>query len=373
MASVSLIVVEPAEVATLPSRIDSWRDALRAAGHVPDVIVVGPRLPEGDDWLRGVSSPGLGHADDASLGLRQAGGEIRLVVDADRAYTGEDVARVVAALDNGGADVAVADGHPQGWRALFATILRPLTRSSDPFSGLIGLTAEAFRKAEPDFRPVGRRFALEILARTRGGKKPADIAVSAARSRDFPAFRVDDFRHIKRLADDTLGNVSRLIQFCVVGASGMVVDLTFYAFFQWVFAKTWDPGSMTLFGAPAPRAVARVLAIAIALTWNFTLNRRLTFSYARKGAIVRQFVTYVLSNALGIALSLTLSLTLPRTVGYFERHTLTAALVGIVAATGISFSMSRWLVFKPRRPHPGPIANEDVAPASTPPPVPEGV
>jgi hypothetical protein len=55
----------------------------------------------------------------------------------------------------------------------------------------------------------------------------------------------------------------------------------------------------------------------------------------------------VLSNALGIALSFTLRLTLPRQFGFFAKHRLAAAVVGIVAATGISFTMSRWLVFRP--------------------------
>ena len=89
------------------------------------------------------------------------------------------------------------------------------------------------------------------------------------------------------------------------------------------------------------------MSIGLALSWNFTLNRYLTFSYAKKGSLIRQFVTYVLSNALGIALSFTLRLSLPRYFDFFEKHRLYAAVVGIVAATGISFTMSRWLVFRP--------------------------
>ena len=65
--------------------------------------------------------------------------------------------------------------------------------------------------------------------------------------------------------------------------------------------------------------------------------------------MVRQFMTYVMSNAIAILVSLTLSLYLPAQVAFFARHRLAAAVVGIVAATGISFSMSRWLVFG-RRP-----------------------
>ena len=55
-----------------------------------------------------------------------------------------------------------------------------------------------------------------------------------------------------------------------------------------------------------------------------------------------------MSNALGIGLSFTLRLALPLRVAFFAKHKLAAAVVGIVAATGISFSMSRWLVFRPR-------------------------
>ena len=79
--------------------------------------------------------------------------------------------------------------------------------------------------------------------------------------------------------------------------------------------------------------------------WNFTLNRRLTFNDARKSGLARQFFTYVLSNALAILFSFSVRLYLPGHVGFFARHRLAAAVVGIVAATGISFSMSRWLVF----------------------------
>src|SRR5207237_3007752 len=92
----------------------------------------------------------------------------------------------------------------------------------------------------------------------------------------------------------------------------------------------------------------RALAIGFALVWNFSLNRRLTFNDARQSSILRQFVTYALGNALGIALSFTVRLILPSRIGFFQRHKLAAAVVGIVAATGISFSMSRWVVFNRR-------------------------
>ena len=42
---------------------------------------------------------------------------------------------------------------------------------------------------------------------------------------------------MKRLADHRFGNLSRLVQFCVVGGSGMVVDLSCYTLLQWAFGR----------------------------------------------------------------------------------------------------------------------------------------
>ncbi len=347
MAHVSLIVLDHRNILTPDSRVSSWRDALAGAGHAVDLIQVGIRSPTED--LAGTTllpSSKMGLSTDAFTGLRAAKGDILLVVDGSRAFPASDLLRLVEPLSDGRAVVAVGDGRTNGWRRLVLAAMRPLTGSWAPFSSLIGLTRVGFDRVENNFRPVGHRFALEILARIREGRLDVDVlgdGISGSTTLHF-----DDIRHAKRLADDRLGNVSRLIQFCVVGASGMVVDLTCYILLQWLFARTIMAVRPTFLGAPLDLAAARVLAIAVALVWNFTLNRQLTFSYAKKGPILSQFITYILSNALGIALSLTLSLTLPRNVDFFARHKLAAAVVGIVAATGISFSMSRWVVFRPR-------------------------
>ncbi len=176
---------------------------------------------------------------------------------------------------------------------------------------------------------------------------------------------MDEVRHLKRLADHRFGNASRLLQFCLVGASGMVVDLSFYAAFQWLFGRTALAG----YNVPPTKvsfalALARASAIGVALAWNFSLNRRLTFSYARGGSLARQFAVYVASNLLGVMVSLAVSLGLPRKVAFFAAHKLAAAVVGIVMATGISFSMSRWVVFRNQAtdlPEPPPVGDPRAA------------
>jgi dolichol-phosphate mannosyltransferase len=162
-------------------------------------------------------------------------------------------------------------------------------------------------------------------------------------------FQPQDLRPLKHVLDGRYGSFSRLIQFCVVGASGMVVDLSLYALFQLILSFTpLAAANSPRFGFSWSLAIAGALSISIALLWNFTLNRRLTFNDARGGSWGRQFVTYALSNALAIALSFTVRLYLPARVPFFGRHRLAAAVVGIVAATALSFSMSRWIVFKHR-------------------------
>jgi dolichol-phosphate mannosyltransferase len=227
-------------------------------------------------------------------------------------------------------------------------LTRFLVGTTAPLSGLIALTRETVQDARSRYAPIGSLFALELLIKTAGRRVEVPILMDDRGPR--ARIRLDEVRHLKRLADARFGNASRLVQFCMVGASGMVVDLTCYALFQLVFSRTTLAGLRTpVVGGSLDLAAAGALAIVLALTWNFSLNRRLTFNDARQGSIVRQYLTYALSNALGIALSFSLRLMLPSRIEFFAHHRLAAAVVGIVGATGISFSMSRWLVFS-RRP-----------------------
>ncbi len=349
MARLSLIL--PIRPGSTPSgdQVDRFRRGLEALGHTVEVVVSADPSPEGNPG--GVYYGKPGQATSSVAGIREARGHILVLLDPERGYTPEDVGRVVSPLIRGEADLAVATRWTirgvRGVRGLVAfgagALTRPLLGTTDPWSGLIAVKRSNARDADEAFAPVGSRFALELLARTRGRR--VDVAVSSGSPRR-ERLEMDDFRHFKRLADDHFGNYSRLIQFCVVGASGMVIDLSLYALFQLVFSRTWLAGvTVPVFGQSLSLAAAGALAIALALVWNFALNRRLTFNDAPRGSLVRQFMTYALSNTLGIALSFSMRLILPKYFEFFHHHRLAAAVVGIVAATGISFSMSRWVVF----------------------------
>lgn len=343
MARVSLIVLRSAETAWPSARIASCRAAL---GPGVEVLAVGDplRQPTAEDLgpgCRSIVADGPGLAEGAIAGLRAARGKALVVLDVAMEYSAEEVAAVAGRLEQGDADLVVASRRGR-WTG---PIARRFLGVTDPASGLIGVTRGAAEAADESFAPVGSRFALELLARV-GGKR-VDVPVGRVARGSGPSTPLDDLRQVKRLADDRFGNGSRLLQFCFVGASGMAVDLSCYAALQAAFARAPMLDGVTTpgVGGPLSLALAAIISISVALTWNFTINRRLTFNDSRGGSIGRQYLRYVLSNLLGIAVSLTLRLLLPASLGFFRDHRLAAALVGIVAATGISFSMARWFVF----------------------------
>lgn len=348
MASVSLIVLHSLD-AEHPI-VEAARGVLYAEGHTVDV-----RLME-------IESHG-GTVGAALAGLRQAQGSILVVLDARRGYGAEDIIRVIAPIARGESDLVV--GCRSGLRVLPGAIVRRLVGTNGPLSGLLAIDAGTWDHADSTVETVGTWFAPELLSKL--GGRWSDVGLDSTEPAGSPwlRFGYEDIRHIKHLSDHRFGNASRLLQFCLVGASGMVVDLTSYAALQVVLSRSALAGrTAPLVGGPLDLAAAGGLAILMALIWNFSLNRRLTFNDARHGSIARQFATYVLSNALGVTLSFTLRLWLPRQFGFFARHKLAAAVVGIVSATGITFSMARWLVFRtpqPETPEPPVLAEASSA------------
>jgi dolichol-phosphate mannosyltransferase len=304
---------------------------------------------ESDDWN-----------ELARSGLAVATGDHLLVLDVERHYGPESLLGVLQPVTTGVAELAVA--VPAGGRIdrLDRAVVqgglglasRVVLGSSDVFSGLFAMRRSLWERDGRALSSSGSSLVLEMLLRR--PSRPVDVPVAVGPQFRRQRFQPRDLRPLKHVLDGRYGSLSRLIQFCCVGASGMVVDLSFYALFQWILSfTTLGTASSPRFGFSWNLAIAGALSIAIALVWNFTLNRRLTFNDAREGSWGRQFVAYALSNFLAIAVSFTVRLYLPTRIAFFGRHRLAAAVVGIVAATGLSFSMSRWIVFtrRPPRPH----------------------
>jgi dolichol-phosphate mannosyltransferase len=342
MMRISLIIPispnRPIHREDLVSCISSLRS--QSAGSLAEVVLSGA-VEEPEANFAGVpvvlASAGESRVSRLRAGLQAASGDVLVVMDPERRYPPEAIAQLIDELRATNADLAI--GVPE--RSSARTGLLSLRRSalgmfsrlalgtSDAFSGLIAVRKDPSAVSQAAGSTYGSRLVFDLLARPDEFHVDVPVATLPGDGARLWPFRFDDARQLKRVLDSRFGTFSRLAQFCMVGASGMVVDLTLYALFQ----LAW------------PLATAGALSIFCALIWNFTLNRRLTFNDSRRGSILRQFLTYALGNALGIAVSLFLRLYLPNHIGFFGRHRLAAAVVGIVVATGISFSMSRWVVF----------------------------
>lgn len=319
----------------------------------------------GSNGTRFLSVPSNDWSELARAGLAVATGDEFVVLDVERHYDPSALLAVLEPVSLAGFELAVAVPTRGRLDRVDRAILqggaglasRMILGSSDVFAGLFAMRRSLWERGGRALSASGPSLVLELLLRR--PSRCVDVPVAVGERFRRRRFQPQDLRPLKHVLDGRYGSLSRLIQFCVVGASGMVVDLSLYALFQWMLAFTpLAAASSTRFGFSWNLAIAGALSIAIALVWNFTLNRRLTFNDARGGSWGRQFVTYALSNFLAIALSFTIRLYLPMRVGFFGRHRLAAAVVGIVAATGVSFSMSRWIVFsrRPSRPLTAPAA-----------------
>src|SRR6202022_847845 len=163
------------------------------------------------------------------------------------------------------------DWGPFRWlNSRIATVLAlPLTAMSDPMSGFFALRRSTLN-AGKDFDPVGYKILLEIVVKCRC-RFSIDVPIHFddrrfGRSKLSLREQVNYIRHLRRLYVYKYGNWSHLAQFLLVGFSGLIVNLLILTL---------------LLRERVPERLAIAAAIVISMLWNFVLNRRFSFSYAR--------------------------------------------------------------------------------------------
>jgi dolichol-phosphate mannosyltransferase len=305
---------------------------LAAEGHAVRVIV---RKNE-----RGLSSAVI-------RGFREATGDILVCMDADLSHPPEAIPRLLECLEDPETDFAIGSRYVPGasteetwgvfrWlNSKVATLLaRPFVKVKDPMSGFFALRRGLFNRSAP-LSPVGYKIGLELMVKC-GCKGVREVPIHFA-DRKFGQSKlslkeqINYIKHLKRLADFTWGGFSHLLQFCLVGSTGLVIDLA-------VFASLLHLG--------VSFKLARGLAIWVAMTSNFAFNRRLTFSYSRGGSILIQYPRFVATCALGAVVSWSVAVGLVQSVALFTHRVYLAAIMGVVAGTICNFLISRHWVFR---------------------------
>ena len=280
-------------------------------------------------------------------GFSEATGRVLVCMDADLSHPPETLPRMVETLKEQSAEFVIGSRYVVGgttdgeWSLLrklnskVATLMaRPFCRVSDPLAGYFALPRVVFERAEA-LNPVGYKIGLELIVKC-GCIHIVELPIHFS-DRRFGQSKlglreqINYLRHLKRLADFRFGGWSQLGQFCVVGVSGMAVDLLIYA--------------LLLRGGVA-LPVARALAIFIAMSWNFALNRRVSFSGSRFGRpIIEQYLLWLASSGLGAVTSWGVAVSLTSFTTFFAWHVFIAAILGIAVGSLINFILARYWVF----------------------------
>lgn len=279
-------------------------------------------------------------------GMRHAQGDVFVVMDADLSHPPEKIPELVAALDNEDADFAIGSRYVPGGRAdenwgvlrrlnsKIATLLaRPLTSARDPMAGFFAIRRETFLQADA-LDPIGYKIGLELMVKC-GCEKVQEVPIHFRDRRlgtSKLSFReqINYLVHLLRLFDYRFEHLSCPVKFCLVGATGLGVDLVMFTVLL---------GFLPLF-------IARALAIWIAMSWNFVFNRQFTFRTDRHHRGLKQYGLFCASCLGGAVVSWGVSVGLSHQTVFFGGHPLLAAVLGVVAGTGLNYLFSRHVTFR---------------------------
>jgi len=283
-------------------------------------------------------------------GFGEAKGDFVVVMDADLSHPASAIPVMVKQLRNGESDFVLGSRYVEGgsiddswtlWRyinSVVATIpALPITRVKDPMSGFFSI-----RKAdipnEHNLSPIGYKIALEVMVK---GDFPIVSEVPIhfvdrvhGESKLTLKEQLKYLRHLRRLYQYKFQTKAEFFQFALVGGSGFVVDLAVYLILQ-------------MFGTS--HTVARAISFWPAVTWNWMLNRTITFSHREKTKKTKQWGAFASSSLLGFTVNYGTYYTLTKYVPFFEEHMILALIVGVLMGMGFNFSISNLFIFKKLR------------------------
>ncbi len=245
----------------------TWKIALDLTVQYPQLRV-----------MRRVEEKGLSTA--VIRGWQVAKGEILGVIDADLQHPPEVLLELLAEMERG-ADLAVASRHVEGggvseWSLVrrllsrgaqmlgLAILPEVIGRLSDPMSGYFMVRRSAI--ALKPLSPVGYKILIEVAAR--GRMRWIAEAGYVFRERQAGESKVtwkQYIEYIQHLLRLRLSLSARFIQFCLVGLSGVVVDMGMLYLLS-------DPSTLAL-----PLTRSKIIAAEMAIINNFLWNDFWTF------------------------------------------------------------------------------------------------
>ena len=283
-------------------------------------------------------------------GIREARFDRLVVIDADLSHPPERIPDLLAALEDG-AGMAVGSRYAPGGRTDHAWgrgraansrvatwLTRPLVRCADPMSGFFALDRERLPPPER-LDPAGFKIGLELMVR--GGLRVREVPIDFADRRRGSSKltwrqRAVFLRHLHRLYLFRFGAAARILSFGFVGLTGLAVDTAFYLGLQ---------------AAGAGHLLARFLSFWPAVTWNWRLNRTLTFHDRPRTPKAGQWARFAVSSGVGLTTNVGSYALLTGLVDTFARHRLLALFAGVAVGSAANYATAASFVYRapPRR------------------------
>ncbi len=293
-------------------------------------------------------------------GLGYASGQIIAVMDADLQHPPEVVSDLLREVE-AGADVAVASryikgGGCPGWNrtrkiisrvAIFlAHLLLPRTRRvKDPMSGFFMFKREVVEGVQ--LRPTGYKILLEILMVGRYQTVTEVPYTFGTRERGQSKLnarqQVDYLKHILDLMGRT-GELTRFVKFCLVGGSGVGVNVGLY----WLLTRFagFTPLDNAAVGDILSGNLALTISIEASIITNFTLNNFFTFADRNKRGVksfLGRLLNFNLICLIGALIQIGVTNLLAVGLGLYD---LLSLVIAIVVAMLWNYLLNNWWTWK---------------------------
>lgn len=285
-----------------------------------------------------------GLASAVVRGLGEAKGDYIVVMDADLQHPPEVIPQLVRRVENE-ADIAVASRYVSGggvekWGLVrritskgaiaIAHLLLPSTRVvKDPMSGFFILRREVM--AGVTLAPRGYKILLEILmlGQFKRVTEVPFIFPTRSQGKSKLGFReeADYLRHVLSLMRRS-GELSRFIKFCLVGLSGVVVNMGLL----WLLTEL----------AGLHYLISNAISIEASILSNFFLNNFFTFSDRNQSgtqALLGRLLRFNLVSLVGLGINLGIVAGLTEGLGLYY---MLSNLVGIAVAMLWNYLANNW-------------------------------
>jgi dolichol-phosphate mannosyltransferase len=187
--------------------------------------------------------------------------------------------------------------------------------------------------------PIGFKIGLEVIVKT-SPKKILEIPIEFkerlhGESKLSMKEQINYLIHLERLMEYKYKTAVEFIKFSLIGGVWMIIDLTSVHISYGILA--------------VPFRISRVIGFMLAVTSNFLLNRKFTFTHAQAGDVRSQYIKFLITAVVAFVVNWFISVYLFENFELFNRLYLLAAFVGIIGGLVINFVGSKFIVFKTAR------------------------